>query len=215
MQFPGSNLVIPLLSLHPTRMLSPTHQDTPKDSPCTSICDLNRLETDGRSLRAEVVESITGIPPPNPLQHFTRWGGWYVLTWKEDPQNIAEGTKSKSNIFNIITQVLEEKPRHECVNGCWYKCREKDLEEWTLWGREQFGTGCWQTLSLDSLHTIPVLYEFLTVKTYSYFPASFLKQTKLPKRKQSKKCEHGWCLLLFLHGVFPHLECAVWNFFLP
>ena len=30
MQFPFLNLVIPLLSLHPTRMLSPTHKDTPK-----------------------------------------------------------------------------------------------------------------------------------------------------------------------------------------
>ena len=60
---------------------------------------------------------------------------------------------------------------------------QRDLEEWILWGGEQAGTGCWQTLSLDALHTIPVRYEFLTVRMYSYFPASLLKQTKL--------CEEG------------------------
>jgi len=60
---------IPLLkssnspSKSPSYNALPIHQNTPKDSPCTSICDLNRLETDGRSLRAEVVESITDIPP--------------------------------------------------------------------------------------------------------------------------------------------------------
>ena len=217
MQFPFSNLVTPLLSLHPTRMLSPTHQDTPKDSPCSSICDLNGLETNGRSLHAEVVESITDIPSlkSSAALHKT---GWVVCSdMKRISSKCCWGKKSKSNIFNIITWVLKEKPRHECVNGYWYKCREKGLEEWTpiFWGREQVGTGCWQTLSLDALHTIPVLYEFLTVKTYSYFPASLLKPTKLPKRKQSKKREHGWCLLLFLQGIFPHLEHAVWNFFLP
>ena len=155
MQFPCSNLVIPLLSLHPT-MLSPSTKTHPRILPApASVISTGWKQMEGPSVQKWLNPSQTSLLW-NPLQHFTRWGGWYVLTWKEDPRNIAEGTKSKSNIFNIITRVLEEKPRHECVNECWYKCREKDLEEWALWGREQFGTGCWQTLSPDSLHTIPV-----------------------------------------------------------